>query len=146
MTMIDRRAVLVSMTAAAALPGLGEAQVRTKVTYWAWTEHVAAANAVKGEFEKQNPGITVEVVNLNPFDLQDKFLVALAAGTGGPDVALILQRRFDGYLPTGGLLDTTSAMAPLKDSFPASDPVSIVTSNEEEDWGDAPAKSPAEKT
>lgn len=34
----------------------------------------------------------------------------------------------------------------LADSFPASDPVSIVTSNEEEDWGDAPAKSPAEKT
>jgi hypothetical protein len=24
----------------------------------------------------------------------------------------------------------------LEDSFPASDPVSIVTSNEEEDWGD----------
>jgi hypothetical protein len=27
----------------------------------------------------------------------------------------------------------------LADSFPASDPVSIVTSNEEEDWGDEPA-------
>ncbi len=27
----------------------------------------------------------------------------------------------------------------LADSFPASDPVSIVTSNEEEDWGAAPA-------
>jgi hypothetical protein len=26
----------------------------------------------------------------------------------------------------------------LADSFPASDPVSIVTSNEEEDWGAAP--------
>ncbi len=30
----------------------------------------------------------------------------------------------------------------LADSFPASDPVSIVTSNEEEDWGDAPAGGP----
>ena len=30
----------------------------------------------------------------------------------------------------------------LADSFPASDPVSIVTSNEEEDWGDEPAKEP----
>jgi hypothetical protein len=33
----------------------------------------------------------------------------------------------------------------LEDSFPASDPVSIVTSNEEEDWGtepDAPAPAP----
>jgi hypothetical protein len=27
----------------------------------------------------------------------------------------------------------------LEDSFPASDPVSIVTSNEEEDWGAEPA-------
>lgn len=30
----------------------------------------------------------------------------------------------------------------LEDSFPASDPVSIVTSQEEEDWG-APTPSPA---
>jgi len=36
----------------------------------------------------------------------------------------------------------------LADSFPASDPVSIVTSNEEEDWGDAsgtPAADPSEE-
>jgi hypothetical protein len=30
----------------------------------------------------------------------------------------------------------------LADSFPASDPVSIVTSNEEEDWGAAPTGEP----
>ena len=36
----------------------------------------------------------------------------------------------------------------LADSFPASDPVSIVTSNEEEDWGDAaadPAPTPEDR-
>jgi hypothetical protein len=32
----------------------------------------------------------------------------------------------------------------LEDSFPASDPVSIVTSHEEEDWGE-PRESPAKK-
>jgi hypothetical protein len=32
----------------------------------------------------------------------------------------------------------------LADSFPASDPVSIVTSNEEEDWGTEP-RGPADK-
>jgi hypothetical protein len=31
----------------------------------------------------------------------------------------------------------------LEDSFPASDPVSIVTSQEEEDWGEAPPETPA---
>ena len=31
----------------------------------------------------------------------------------------------------------------LADSFPASDPVSIVTSQEEEDWGEAPPETPA---
>ena len=30
----------------------------------------------------------------------------------------------------------------LEDSFPASDPVSIVTSNEEEDWGTEPKAPP----
>jgi hypothetical protein len=35
----------------------------------------------------------------------------------------------------------------LADSFPASDPVSIVTSNEEEDWGDpAPPSGPSAVT
>jgi hypothetical protein len=33
----------------------------------------------------------------------------------------------------------------LEDSFPASDPVSIVTSHEEEDWGNEPPADPAEK-
>jgi hypothetical protein len=33
----------------------------------------------------------------------------------------------------------------LEDSFPASDPVSIVTSNEEEDWGTEP-KAPSPGT
>jgi hypothetical protein len=33
----------------------------------------------------------------------------------------------------------------LEDSFPASDPVSIVTSNEEEDWGEDETPSPPEK-
>jgi hypothetical protein len=36
----------------------------------------------------------------------------------------------------------------LEDSFPASDPVSIVTSHEEEDWGDdepAAPETPADK-
>lgn len=122
MAQVDRRAVLTGAAAgvAAQIARPALAQARTKITYWAWTEHVAAANAVKGAFEAQNPGIEVEVSNLNPFDLQDKFLVALAAGVGGPDVALILQRRFDAYIPTGGLLDTTAAMAPLKDKYPAS--------------------------
>jgi len=31
----------------------------------------------------------------------------------------------------------------LEDSFPASDPVSIVTSQQEEDWGEADAAQPA---
>ena len=46
MTMFDRRAVLAGMAATAAMPAGGSAQARTKITYWAWTEHVAAANAV----------------------------------------------------------------------------------------------------
>ena len=33
----------------------------------------------------------------------------------------------------------------LADSFPASDPVSIVTSHEEEDWGDGETPPPAPK-
>jgi hypothetical protein len=34
----------------------------------------------------------------------------------------------------------------LEDSFPASDPVSIVTSHEEEDWGAEPAPAPPTHT
>ncbi|MBZ6077616.1 ABC transporter substrate-binding protein [Microvirga puerhi] len=118
MLKITRRAVMLTVSALTAAGVAFSAEAKTKITYWAWTEHVAAANAVKAEFEKQNPDIEVEISNLNPFDLQDKFLVAMAAGVGGPDVALILQRRFDAYIATGGLLDTTKEMAPLKESYP----------------------------
>ncbi|MBM6593593.1 ABC transporter substrate-binding protein [Microvirga pudoricolor] len=113
------RRILLAAVSAVAVVGAAAAQAKTKITYWAWTEHVAAANAVKTEFEKQNPDIEVEISNLNPFDLQDKFLVAMAAGVGGPDVALILQRRFDVYISTGGLLETTKEMSPLKGQYPA---------------------------
>lgn len=113
-----RRAILTSVAAVTMAVASTAAYAKTKITYWAWTEHVAAANAVKAEFERQNPDIEVEISNLNPFDLQDKFLVAMAAGVGGPDVALILQRRFDIYLSTGGLLETTKEMTPLKGQYP----------------------------
>ena len=115
---ITKRAVLTSIAALGMTMAAGAAMAKTKITYWAWTEHVAAANAVKAEFERQNPDIEVEISNLNPFDLQDKFLVSMAAGVGGPDVALILQRRFDVYVQTGGLLETTKEMAPLKGQYP----------------------------
>ena len=42
--------LLLAATAAALATSQAAAQTKTKITYWAWTEHVAAANAVNAEF------------------------------------------------------------------------------------------------
>jgi ABC-type glycerol-3-phosphate transport system substrate-binding protein len=53
----------------------------------------------------------VNIVNLNPQEIQDKVLIAMATGIGAPDVALIIESRFPTYPPTGGLLDVTERIA-----------------------------------
>jgi lactose/L-arabinose transport system substrate-binding protein len=112
MTTLTRRAAL---AAALAAPHIARAQSPTRITYWCWSEHARGARAVLPKFREQNPDIDVNIVNLNPQEIQDKLLIAMATGTGAPDVGLIIESRFPTYPPTGGLLDVTDRIAAARD-------------------------------
>lgn len=118
---MDRRSLMKTAGAAAlaaAMPAVrASAQAPAKITYWAWSEHVRGAKAVYPKFRELNPNVEVEILNLNPQELQDKLLIAMTTGVGAPDVGLIIEKRYPSYPPTGGLLDVTSHLAGLKDQY-----------------------------
>lgn len=111
---LDRRQLLTGTAGIAlgtiAMPYIARGAT-TKITYWAWSEHIRGAKAVYPRFRELHPDIEVDIVNLNPQEIQDKVLVAMATGTGAPDVALIIERNFPTYPPTGGLLDVSKYLA-----------------------------------
>lgn len=120
-TGIDRRGLIKGAGAALAAGTVAMPYVArgatAKITYWAWSEHVRGAKAVYPRFRELNPDIEVDIVNLNPQEIQDKILIAMATGTGAPDVGLIIENRFATYPPTGGLLDVTDAIGGLEKQY-----------------------------
>jgi ABC-type glycerol-3-phosphate transport system substrate-binding protein len=102
-----RRRLITLLCILFVLSGSAWAQ-RTKVTFWTWVNLEPAVAA----FEAQHPDIDVEIVTFGPWDLHDKLLTALAAGTGAPDLAQLVIRRFDAYRETGQLVDLTPYVTP----------------------------------
>lgn len=114
-----KRRTLLAAGAAGAVPGFlagrapAYAQGRTtRITYWCWSEHARGAQAVYPKFRELHPDVEVEITNLNPQEIQDKILVAMATGVGAPDVGLIIESRFPTYPATGGLLEVHDHVAP----------------------------------
>ena len=118
-TTISRRQVLTTAGAAALATTvrIPAARAATKITYWAWSEHIRGAKHVYAKFREMHPDIEVDIINLNPQEIQDKILIALATGVGAPDVGLIIESRFPSYPPTGGLLDVTAHLKGLQDQY-----------------------------
>ncbi len=102
--------------AAGRAPAIAQART-TRITYWCWSEHARGAQAVYPRFRERNPDIEVEILNLNPQEIQDKILVAMATGVGAPDVGLLIESRFPTYPPTGGLSEVTEHVAPREADF-----------------------------
>jgi len=81
---------------------------KEKISVWGWGAFIdGVKNQMKGSFEKKYPDIEVEPVSMGPWDLMDKVLVSLAAGTGAPDVSELVNRLLSTYALSGGLLDLT---------------------------------------
>lgn len=92
------------------------AQAKTTITYWTWWGGMD--KAIEG-FKESHPDINVEIVQMGPWDLHDKFLISLASGVGAPDVVQLVIRRFDAYTRTGQLADLTEHLKDLETSYAA---------------------------
>ncbi|MCZ9880268.1 ABC transporter substrate-binding protein [Arthrobacter sp. B2a2-09] len=79
-----------------------------KITVWSWTSAAAALRGVVPDFEKNNPGITVDVQDIGNPAIWDKITVGMAAGGQGlADVLHIGCDYLPGYMEKfpGGLAD-----------------------------------------
>ncbi|GAA1978688.1 sugar ABC transporter substrate-binding protein [Catenulispora subtropica] len=92
-----------------------------KITVWSWTTAAAALKGVVPAFQKDNPGITVDVQDVGNPAIWDKITVGMAAGGQGlADVLHIGCDYLPGYLEKfpGGLADLSALGADAhKDEF-----------------------------
>jgi len=93
------------------------AESRTKISFWAWDLIADVSVKLEKSFEEKYPNIDLEIVKFGIWDVHDKLSVALAAGTGAPDVSELVLRRFSDFSSTGQLLDLTDRFGKYEGKF-----------------------------
>lgn len=96
-------AVVMYLSVGSAMAGSG----RTKLVFWAYGTMPSYLKEIKADFEAKNPDIELVVEVLGAYDVGEKLLTAMAAGTGVPDVVQMISRRFALFAQSGGLADMT---------------------------------------
>ena len=103
------------------LSQLAFAQVNTDlkgtITCWTWT--AKAIQFITPEFQKMYPNINVEVTPMSWSDAHDKVFVAIASGSGAPDLLTIDSAYIQKFIEQGGLVDMTDYVTTVKNKFPA---------------------------
>jgi ABC-type glycerol-3-phosphate transport system substrate-binding protein len=90
-----------------------------KITVWGWpSAHNTIANTgLLDAFKKEYPDIQVDWVEYRPPDLYQKLPLALSAGAGAPDVAVVESSRLLQFIELGGLMDLTDRIKPYVDKM-----------------------------
>ncbi|MED3980083.1 sugar ABC transporter substrate-binding protein [Priestia megaterium] len=70
-----------------------------EVVAWAWNINVPVLKKAAAEYQKENPGFKLKVVDMGREDVYSKLTTGLQAGGKGlPDIVLVEDDRFQGYL------------------------------------------------
>jgi ABC-type glycerol-3-phosphate transport system substrate-binding protein len=97
------------------------AQVNTDlkgtITCWTWT--AKAIQFVTPAFQKLYPNIDIEVTPMSHSDTHDKLFVAIASGSGAPDLLTIDSAYIQKFIDQGGLVDMTDYINTVRNKFPA---------------------------
>jgi len=96
---------------------LGSKEMKATLEVWSWASE--AWSVVLPSFKELYPNIEVKFSNMPWADVHDKASVAIAAGTGAPDVFSIDGAQLQKFIKAGGLLDLTEIIGPCKKDFPA---------------------------
>ncbi|MCI0398797.1 MAG: sugar ABC transporter substrate-binding protein [Chloroflexi bacterium] len=85
------------------------------IVLWGWTaairDTLEAAGIVE-DFNAEFPDVSVEITYYAPQDVYTNLPLALTAGEGAPDVALVENSHVAEYVHLGGLLDLTDRVQP----------------------------------
>jgi len=87
------------------------------LTCWTWT--AKAIEFVTPAFQKLYPNINIEVTPMSHPDTHDKIFVAIASGSGAPDILTIDSAYIQKFIDQGGLVDMTSYINTVRNKFPA---------------------------
>ncbi len=94
------------------------AEEESELSYWGWGPHVIGINEeISPAFQKIHPGVKVQGISMGPWDLMDKFYVAMVSGKGGPDCAQLVRRVSAKYLISELLYDFTDFMKEHEGDF-----------------------------
>jgi lactose/L-arabinose transport system substrate-binding protein len=113
--------VLVALAAAAAggaarlgggAPAANTRGQDSKLEIWCWSGAVDALKAVDAGFSRAHPDIEVKYTQLAPADLYQKLQLAVAAGSGFPDISCIEDSHLYQIVKLGPLADITGRVKP----------------------------------
>lgn len=115
------------------------------ITVWAWEPTL---DQVVEDFEADNPGVTVDLVNVGTgIDSYTALSNAISAGTGLPDVAQVEYYALPQYALQGALQDLTEYGADEYEGTYAPGPWSSVTSRStRSSRRDTPTRSPTRRS
>jgi ABC-type glycerol-3-phosphate transport system substrate-binding protein len=84
----------------------------TKLEIWCWSGAIDALKAVDAPFSRAHPDIDIKYVQLSPGDLYQKLQLAVAAGSGFPDISCIEDSHLYQIVKLGPLADITNRVKP----------------------------------
>jgi lactose/L-arabinose transport system substrate-binding protein len=92
----------VSLLACSGAAAMGAAKKSGKITIWAWDPNfnIAVMKEAKARYQKNNPNVQIEIVEMAKADVEQKLHTVLASGVkeGLPDIVLIEDYNAQKYL------------------------------------------------
>jgi len=85
------------------------------LTIWGWKDSLDALKLQDADFTAAYPGISYQYVARPPADTYRNIELAITAGSGGPDVALIEDSHLTAYVQLGAMADLTELVGPYVD-------------------------------
>jgi lactose/L-arabinose transport system substrate-binding protein len=108
---------LVALCLAALAFGQVNTDLKGTISCWTWT--AKAIEFVTPAFQKLYPNINIDVTPMSHPDTHDKLFVAIASGSGAPDLLTIDSAYIQKFIDQGGLVDMTAYINTVRNKFPA---------------------------
>ncbi len=93
-------------------------EIAGELNVWSWADNPFLRDTAAA-FSEKYPKVTFKWTTMSWQDTHQKLAVALAAGSGAPDVVSIDGAQMQNFVDIGGLLDITKELTPFVKDFPA---------------------------
>lgn len=94
------------------------AEIGGELNVWSWADNPFLRDTAAA-FNQKYPNVKFNWNTMSWQDTHQKLAVALAAGSGAPDVVSIDGAQMQNFVDIGGLLDITKDLTPFAKDFPA---------------------------